>query len=214
MLVRESLQVYFIMGSNNCRGEPLQVVEQALKGGITMFQFREKGSGAKTGKEKHSLAIKLKQLCNHYGVPFIVNDDVDLAVDIGADGVHVGQDDEPLASVKQRCPKSFIIGVSATNSTEAVQAFQAGADYIGAGPVFPTSTKQDAKLPIGLAGLEEINRLTGETPVTAIGGIHTDNAADAIKAGADGVSVISAISQAESPQQAAQLLNKLTAKKR
>ncbi|SDM89911.1 thiamine phosphate synthase [Sediminibacillus halophilus] len=206
MTIRHSLQVYFIMGSNNCIDNPLYVLEQALAGGITMFQFREKGRGAKTGTDKQKLALQMKELCRRYHVPFLVNDDVDLAIKVGADGIHVGQEDEPIDSVRRRCPEHFIVGVSATNVHEAVEADSAGADYIGAGPVFATATKHDAKTPIGLEGLAEIRRLIGNTPLVAIGGIQEKNAAEVIKAGADGISVISAISASENALTAAQQL--------
>ncbi|WP_153464986.1 thiamine phosphate synthase [Sediminibacillus terrae] len=206
MLLRQSLQVYFIMGSNNCTGNPLAVLEQALAGGITMFQFREKGRGAKTGIDKQLLALQMKELCHRHHVPFIVNDDVDLAIDVGADGIHVGQEDEPIDSVRRRCPGHFIVGVSATNVREAHEADSAGADYIGAGPVFATATKHDAKAPIGIEGLSRIRRLIGNTPLVAIGGIHEKNAEEVIMAGADGISVISAISRAENSLTAAQQL--------
>ncbi|WP_053217488.1 thiamine phosphate synthase [Virgibacillus senegalensis] len=208
MDIRQSLQVYFIMGSNNGAGNPLHVLEQALAGGITMFQFREKGRGAKTGADKQELASRMKDLCHRHHVPFFVNDDVDLAIKVEADGVHIGQEDEPIGSVRRRCPEHFIIGVSATNQKEAVEAAAAGADYIGAGPVYATSTKQDAKTPIGLTGLTEIRRLIGSTPLTAIGGIQEGNAASVMESGADGISIISAISQADNPLEAAQRLKR------
>lgn len=96
------LPVYFIMGSNNCTKEPLQVLRDALEGGITIFQLREKGEGALTGEKRIDFAKELQALCKEYGVPFIVNDDVELALELDADGVHVGQDDEGLTSVRKK----------------------------------------------------------------------------------------------------------------
>lgn len=203
MFMQEQLRVYFIMGSNNCKDDPVHVLEEALKGGITMFQFREKGKNAKKGREKFALAKQMQERCKVYDVPFIVNDDVSLAVNIEADGVHVGQDDESVEVVKRKVPGNFIIGVSATNAQEAIKGFKDKADYIGAGPVFNTSTKEDAKTPIGLNGISEINEATGRTPIVAIGGINTANAAGIIEAGAAGVSVISALSKAGSVEKAA-----------
>ncbi|CQR48339.1 Thiamine-phosphate synthase [Paraliobacillus sp. PM-2] len=208
MFQREHLAVYFIMGSNNVGDkDPLAVLKAALDGGITMFQFREKGSGALTGKDKRLLAEKMKALCGQYHVPFIVNDDVDLAIEVKADGIHVGQEDASIDEVKQRCPNSFIVGVSATNVIEAEQAAKAGADYIGAGPVFATDTKRDAKAPIGLKGLQQMRGIIGDTPMVAIGGIAASHVSSIRSAGADGVSVISAISLAEDAASAASQLH-------
>ncbi|MFC4402093.1 thiamine phosphate synthase [Gracilibacillus xinjiangensis] len=204
----ELLQVYFIMGSNNTQRDPLIVLEDALIGGITLFQFREKGKEALTGKNKRNLAIEMKRLCHKYNVPFIINDEVDLALEVEADGVHVGQDDEPLVDLKKRCPQDWIFGVSATNEAEAYQAMQDGADYIGVGPIYGTQTKEDAKQPIGEEGLASIRSIVGGIPVVAIGGIKLSHVFRLRRAGADGVSVISAISLAEKPTETAELFRK------
>ncbi|SHN31470.1 thiamine phosphate synthase [Gracilibacillus kekensis] len=194
------LQVYFILGSNNTDQAPLYVLEEALKGGITCFQFREKGKGALTGNAKKQLAIQMKGLCRKYQVPFLINDDVDLALEIAADGVHVGQDDMSIGEVREICPPNWIIGVSATNKDEAIQAKKDGADYIGVGPIYSTNTKEDAKQPIGEKGLQAIRKEVGATPLVAIGGIQLADVNRLMQAGTDGVSVISAISQAVDPQ--------------
>lgn len=200
---RKDLRVYFIMGSNNCdEHSPLDVLEEALKGGVTMFQFREKGLDAKTGLAKKQLAQEMQKICRKYHVPFIVNDDLKLALDIQADGVHVGQDDIGLDKIKVLCPNDFLIGVSATNEEEAVQAMKDGADYIGVGPIFTTSSKADAKEPIDLEGIRRIRSLVGDVPLVAIGGITQKHVESIISAGADGVSVIAAISRASSPEKA------------
>ncbi|UOQ49181.1 thiamine phosphate synthase [Gracilibacillus caseinilyticus] len=196
----EWLQVYFIMGSNNTVQDPLEVLEEALKGGITCFQFREKGKNALQGTAKKQLAEQMKQLCQQYRVPFFINDDVDLAIEIGADGVHVGQDDMSIAKVREIVPADCVIGVSASNIEEAVQAHKEGADYIGVGPIFGTNTKEDAKQPIGIEGLSHIREKVGTLPIVAIGGIKLRHVIPLRKAGGDGVSIITAISQAESPQ--------------
>lgn len=138
------LSVYFIMGSNNCTKEPLQVLRDALEGGITIFQFREKGEGALTGEERICFAKELQAICKEYGVPFIVNDDVELAIELDADGVHVGQDDEGITSVREKMGDK-IVGVSTHTIEEAHWAIENGADYLGVGPIFPTSTKKIRK---------------------------------------------------------------------
>ncbi|WP_232824234.1 thiamine phosphate synthase [Paraliobacillus zengyii] len=203
MFTRKDLRVYFIMGSNNCdHYSPLTILEGALKGGVTMFQFREKGMGAKTGVDKKQLAQDMQRLCRKYQVPFIVNDDLDLALEIKADGVHVGQEDAGIDKVKLLCPNDFLVGVSATNEKEAVQAMKDGADYIGVGPIFTTTSKSDAKEPIDIEGIIRIRSLVGNTPIVAIGGIKQKHVGSIISAGADGVSVIGAITQASSPEKA------------
>ncbi|WP_018932057.1 thiamine phosphate synthase [Gracilibacillus lacisalsi] len=202
MMKRDLLQVYFILGSNNMEQDPLYVLEEALKGGITLFQFREKGYGALTGQDKKQLAIEMKKLCHQYDIPFLVNDDVDLALEIEADGVHVGQEDMSIQEVRKIVPSDWLVGVSSTNVQEAVQAKNDGADYIGVGPIFSTNTKNDAKKPIGAEGLREIRDNVGDLPIVAIGGIQLGHVIELMRAGADGVSVISAISQSPNPESA------------
>ncbi|WP_040948287.1 thiamine phosphate synthase [Gorillibacterium massiliense] len=203
--LRRALSVYFIMGSNNCRKDPLHVLSEAIEGGITLFQFREKGSGALKGKEMAELAWNMRQLCRRHSIPFIVNDDVDLALEVDADGVHVGQEDEAAVAVRRRIG-SRILGVSAYNLQEAETAIRNGADYLGVGPLFATMTKEDAKAASGLASVSELRERGIRIPVVGIGGITAMNAGDVILSGADGVSVISAISMAEIPVEAASAL--------
>lgn len=199
------LQVYFIMGSNNCERDPLQVMKEALDGGVTLFQFREKGEGALAGEERVRFAKRLQMLCKEYDVPFIVNDDVELAIELGADGVHVGQDDEGITSVREKMGDK-IVGVSTHTIEEARFAITNGADYLGVGPIFPTSTKKDTKAVQGTKGLRHFREAGITVPIVGIGGITVKNAASVIKAGADGVSVISAISLADSPYESTSLL--------
>ncbi|WP_208586005.1 thiamine phosphate synthase [Gracilibacillus suaedae] len=203
MMKRDLLQVYFILGSNNTEQDPLYVLEEALKGGITLFQFREKGRDALTGEAKKQLAIDMKKLCHQYDVPFLVNDDVDLALEIEADGVHVGQEDMSIHEVRKIVPANWFIGVSSTNVREAVQAKNDGADYIGVGPILSTNTKADAKKPIGAEGLREIRDNVGGLPIVAIGGIQLGDVIELMRAGADGISIISAISQSPNPESTA-----------
>ncbi|MGG0184935.1 thiamine phosphate synthase [Bacillus rhizoplanae] len=207
----ELLQVYFIMGSNNCRKDPLQVMKEALDGGITIFQYREKGEGALTGEERYAFAKQLQSLCKEYNVPFIVNDDVELALELDADGVHVGQDDEGIKTVREKMGDK-IIGVSAHTIEEARFAIENGADYLGVGPIFPTNTKKDAKAVQGTQGLHFFRENGVEIPIVGIGGITIENAASVIEAGADGVSVISAISLAGSPYNSTKKLAELVKK--
>jgi thiamine-phosphate pyrophosphorylase len=205
--LREALKVYFIFGTPNCLKDPREVLEDAIAGGITIFQFREKGAGALKGLEKMEMAKELQAICRREGIPFIVNDDIDLALEIDADGVHIGQEDEPVQSVREKIGDK-ILGVSAHTIEEARIAVDAGANYLGLGPIFPTMTKADAKAVQGTALIEELRANQFTIPFVGIGGITAENANTVIKAGADGVSVITAISHAKNIQDAARLLRK------
>lgn len=205
--LREMLKVYFIMGSTNCFKDPREVLAESIDGGITMFQFREKGDGALTGVEKFNLAKDLQSLCRKNQIPFIVNDDIELALALDADGVHIGQEDEPASVVREKIGNK-ILGVSVHSMEEALAALKDGADYFGIGPVFPTKTKKDAKPSRGTTLIEELRRKGYSTPIVGIGGITTENASTVMAAGADGISVISAISHASSPYEAAKILRK------
>lgn len=195
--LRDLLKVYFIMGSVNCRIAPAKVLKEAVAGGITMFQFREKGTGALTAQVKFNLGRRLQKICRANGVPFIVNDDIDLAIALDADGIHVGQDDTPALAIRQLLGEDKIVGVSAHSLAEARQAIADGADYLGIGPVYPTSTKEDAQAVRGTSVIEEIRNSGITIPLVGIGGITVHNAAPVLAAGADGISVISAIAGAE-----------------
>jgi len=195
--LRDLLKVYFIMGSVNCRIAPAKVLKEAVAGGITMFQFREKGTGALTAQVKFNLGRRLQKICRANGVPFIVNDDIDLAIALDADGIHVGQDDTPALAIRQLLGEDKIVGVSAHSLAEARQAIADGADYLGIGPVYPTSSKEDAQAVRGTSVIEEIRNSGITIPLVGIGGITVHNAAPVLAAGADGISVISAIAGAE-----------------
>lgn len=201
-MMKDLLSVYFIMGSNNTEAEPLSVVQKALKGGVTLFQFREKGSNALIGADQIAFAEKVQAACREAGVPFIVNDDVELAVKLKADGVHIGQDDADAKEVRAAIG-DMILGVSAHTMSEVKQAEADGADYVGMGPVYPTETKKDTKAVQGVSLIEAVRRQGISIPIVGIGGITLENAAPVIEAGADGVSMISAISMAQDPEESA-----------
>ena len=197
MFNKELLKLYFICGTTTCLGKDLYtVVEDALKGGITLFQFREKGEGALEGSGKVELAIKLQDLCKKYNVPFIVNDDIELALEIDADGVHVGQDDLGVDEIRKLMPDK-IIGLSIGNEEELKQSKVEYVDYVGVGPVYVTQSKDDAGGAIGYEGLELMRRFLPQMPLVAIGGIQTQHIKDVMKTNVDGVSIISAISYSD-----------------
>lgn len=212
--LRELLKVYFIMGSVNCRIDPTKILTDAIAGGITMFQFREKGLGALTAEARFSLGKRLQKICLAHGVPFIVNDDIDLAIALNADGIHVGQEDLCALAIRQLLGDHKIIGVSAHSLAEAKQAIADGADYLGIGPIYPTASKDDARAVQGTMIIEELRANGISIPLVGIGGITELNTTPVIAAGADGISIISAIAGTEDPEGATrrfvQLVNGLS----
>lgn len=165
-----------------------ECVEKSLRGGVSVVQIREKDC---SGKEFLQLAKSVKEITKRYNVPLIINDRVDVAIAVGADGVHVGQDDLPCADVRSMVGEDMIIGVSASSLTEALKAQQDGADYIGVGAMFATDTKTDAKV----VTMEELDRIRREVsiPIVVIGGINKTTLPDFIGKGIDGIAVVSAI---------------------
>ncbi|KKK38543.1 thiamine-phosphate pyrophosphorylase [Mesobacillus campisalis] len=203
--LKDMLKVYFIMGSANCRKDPAEVLTDAISGGITMFQYREKGEGALQGNEKWQLARRLRSICHEHAIPFIVNDDIELALEVDADGVHIGQEDENAELVRKKIGNK-ILGVSVHDLKEAEDAIRSGADYFGVGPIFATTTKSDAKPARGGAFIRELRDAKYVNPIVGIGGIVPGNAATVMEAGADGVSVITALTHAHQIQKEARLL--------
>ncbi|WP_257349992.1 thiamine phosphate synthase [Pseudalkalibacillus decolorationis] len=197
------------MGSVNCKKDPKEVLKEALDGGVTLFQFREKGTGSLQGEAKIKLAKELQGICRSYGVPFIVNDDIELALEIDADGIHVGQEDTPITVVRDRLGSRMILGVSAHDVDEAKIAVEAGVDYLGVGPMYATKTKADTRSVQGPQIIQMIRQEGLAIPIVGIGGIDRMNATTVVEAGADGVAVISAISQADSPRDAVEQLRKV-----
>lgn len=193
---KNDLRLYFIYGSNNGDTKTsLDIIEQALQSGITLFQLREKGQGALIGEALKDFAFSVRELTRRYNVPFIINDDVDLATSVKADGIHIGQDDMS----PDRLPAYFdekIVGLSVRDETELAASNLDNVDYIGTGPVFPTRSKDDAGDATGVFGLKLMRQKIGVLPMVAIGGITNNNYRECINNGADGVAVISAISQA------------------
>ena len=172
-------------------------VEEALQAGVTLVQYREKNGPGKGMLEK---ARKLIALCHKYNVPLLVNDRLDIALLSGADGVHLGQDDIPVAEARRMAGEDFIIGATAHNVEEALAAEAAGADYLGCGAVFATHTKKDT-VPLGLDGLKAIRQAV-RIPIAGIAGITTENYQQVLATGADGVAVVSAILGAASVSEA------------
>ncbi|MGV6987572.1 thiamine phosphate synthase [Testudinibacter sp. P80/BLE/0925] len=207
--IKQMLAVYFIAGTQDCRhlgGSPPQALlaclEQALKRGIGCFQFREKGNfSLQDPQQIRQLATQCRDLCRQYHVPFFVNDDVDLALALQADGVHVGQADRPVRQVIEQCQGKLLLGLSVNTLQQAIENAELRAvDYFGVGPIFPTQSKTDANAVVGLNLIRQIRQRGIEKPLVAIGGISGATALSIRQAGADGVAVISAITQAQNLQ--------------
>mgnify|MGYP005963767257 CR=1 FL=1 len=200
---RDSLLLYAVTDRAWLKGQTLaQQVEQALLGGATMVQLREKQLDLPHFRRE---ALEIQALCRRYGVPFLINDNVDLALDIGADGVHVGQEDMEAGLVRQKLGPGKILGVSAHSPEEALRAQAAGADYLGAGAVFHTGTKSNVST-LSYDTLRDICAAV-KIPVVAIGGISHDNILELKNCGLDGVAVVSALfAQADVKAAAEELL--------
>ena len=188
MSIARAIRLYVI--PDRKIGAPKNLVEQTkelLAGGATAIQLRDKEL---SGRKLLETATEMARLCKEAGALFIVNDRLDIAILSGAHGLHIGQSDIPLAEAKKLSPPSFIIGVSAQTIEEARLAEKQGADYLGIGAVFPTSTKEAEAL--GLTGTARVASATS-LPSVAIGGINLENAAEIMKTGVSGLSLISAI---------------------
>jgi len=180
----------------------LELARMAIKGGADTIQFRQKVG---TTREMIEIVRQLKQLCLDSGVTLIVNDRVDVAIAAEADGVHLGQNDFPIALARKLLGESRIIGGSASSLEEAQKCLAEGADYIGFGPVYQTASKADADPVTGIKLLKQTVEAI-PLPIIAIGGISADNTPEVIQAGAWGIAVISAVCCQEDPEQATRVL--------
>jgi len=183
------------------------VARAALEGGADAIQIRDKSSPA---YNLSCVVAEIQPIARKFGAPLLVNDRVDVALVAGADGAHVGQDDLPAREARRLLPKPRLVGVSVSTLEEAKRAAKDGADYLGVGPVFATSTKPDAGEPLGLERLAEIARAVA-IPVVAIGGITIDNVARVFEAGASGAAVVSAVASAEDITGATRALKRVIA---
>lgn len=178
---------YFITDNLLSKAGNLQDARSAVKAGVNVIQYRNKNGST---RELYEEALKLRAICKKS--IFLINDRIDIALAVGADGVHVGQDDMPCKLARKILGKGKIIGVTAHNVAEAEKAEQEGASYIGVSPVFATGTKSDAGKPVGIGLIKEIKKRVN-IPLVAIGGINLENAFQVVEAGADGLCAISAV---------------------
>ena len=196
------LSLYLIVGPDVTAGRDVTAVAlAAVRGGATMVQLRYKAGAS----EIMESAREVIEVLRPTGVPVIINDRVDMARALGAQGVHIGQEDTPPAVAREALGEEAIVGVSITHPDQLINVDPEVVDYLGVGPVFPTPSKSDAAPPLGL---EALSRIAGSIrlPVVAIGGITEANAIDVIRAGADGLAVISAVCAADDPEEAARRL--------
>lgn len=182
----------------------IDIVRAAVAGGVTCVQLREKKCATRFFIEEARLIKELLTKINP-AVPLIINDRLDVALAVGADGVHLGQTDMAAVDARRLIGSSCIMGISAESVADAIRAENEGADYIGISPVFATTTKDDTVEPLGLQGIQAI-RAAVSLPLVGIGGITADNTAKVIRAGADGIAVVSAIVGSPSPEDAARAL--------
>ncbi|VVS91589.1 thiamine phosphate synthase [Desulfoluna spongiiphila] len=182
----------------------LEIVKKAISGGVTCVQLREKACST---REFIDQARALKAWLDQKEVPLIINDRVDVALAVGASGIHLGQSDMHIRDARCLLPEGSLIGISAESQEDALAAERDGADYIGISPVFATPTKTDTAPPLGLEGVRRMRKAI-RIPLVGIGGIGLSNGAGVMTAGADGIAVVSAIVAADDPQKAARALKK------
>ncbi len=182
----------------------LKSIEEAILGGVTLVQLREKSISS---LEFYNLATKVKEITDHYNIPLIINDRLDIALSVNAAGVHLGQNDLPAKIAKKILKPDQILGVSVTNLSEALEAEKFGADYLGVGAMFPTGTKNDAKM----VTLEELNKIKTNLhiPIVAIGGIKESNVELLKNYNVDGLAIVSAILEKQDIKKATLNLYKL-----
>lgn len=199
--VAACLRLYLVTDQQALRGRNLtDVVMQAVQGGVTCVQLREKTANT---RDFVALACALNHLLTPLGVPLVINDRIDVALACGAQGVHLGQSDMPVELARQLLPPQVFIGLSVETPDDVRRAASQPVDYLGVSPIYPTPTKTDTAPPWGLSGLRQVRAMT-HLPLVAIGGLQLINAAEVLQAGADGLAVVSAICSADDPCLAAQ----------
>ncbi len=190
--------LYGITAEKLSKGRDLSfVVDEMIKGGIKIIQYREKRSSTKTFADIYSECLYLRKITKENGIVFIVNDYADIAMMVGADGLHIGQDDAPLKEVRKLVGNSMLLGLSTHSPEQALKAVEDGADYIGVGPIFPTQTKEDVCAPVTLNYLEWVVENIN-IPFVAIGGIKEYNIEQVLEKGAKTVAIVSDITGADS----------------
>lgn len=199
-----NLSLYLVTDNSDDEEKFLKTIEEAILGGVSIIQIREKTAET---LDFYNLALKVKEITTKYNIPLIINDRVDIALAIDADGVHVGQSDMPCDVTRELIGEDKILGVSAATISEAKKAENDGADYIGTGAIFPTTTKKDADSVSKKELIEIVNSI--DIPVVAIGGINLNNASALKDTGIAGLSVVSVIMNSDNPKLNSQKLLKI-----
>lgn len=196
---KKDMQLYLVTDRSWLKARNLaDQVEEAIKGGVSFVQIREKELAHDNFKK---LALEIKEVTDYYKIPFVVNDNIEIAKEIDADGVHLGQDDMGLKEARNFLGKDKIIGISVGNIDQALEAQEEGADYLGLGSLFPTDTKEDALL----MNIEIVRQIADQTtiPLVGIGGINKGNIEDLKESGLNGIAVVSAILKEDNVEEAA-----------
>ena len=205
----QDLNLYLVTDRLLSRGRDIGwIVTQAVEGGVTMVQLREKGTST---REFIELALRIKNILHPLGVPLLINDRLDVALAVDADGVHIGQTDMPCEIARRLLGPDKIIGLTVENMGDMLRANELAVDYVGVSPVYSTTTKADTAAPFGLDGLREAVRLSVH-PTVAIGGMNARTAVNVMACGTDGIAVVSAIVSADSPLEAARNLKEILKK--
>jgi len=187
--------IYCITDERHSRGrDNIEVVKQMIDAGVKIIQYREK---EKSMAEKYEQCLKIREVTREAGVFFIVNDHIDLALIVEADGIHIGQEDFPIEAVRRLVGENMAIGLSTHSPLQAKEAIERGADYIGVGPIFKTFTKKDVCEPVGFEYLDHVVQNYPEMSFVAIGGIKAHNVAEVVRHGAKCVSLVTEITGAE-----------------
>jgi thiamine-phosphate pyrophosphorylase len=195
--------LYLVTDQPLCLGRDLiQVVKEAVAGGVTLVQLREKNAST---REFLEIAVEIRKILQGTSVPLIINDRIDIALALNTEGVHLGKSDMPYEKAREILGPDKIIGLSAESVKDAIAASRLGADYLGVSPIFTTPTKPELETSLGLEGLREIRRVS-KLPLVAIGGINVSNCRAAVESGADGIAVVSAICSVPDPGLAARAL--------
>ena len=197
-------KIYLVTDEKACNGKDFyKCIEESIKGGVKIVQLREKNSSTKDFYEK---ALKVKEICKNYGALFIINDRLDIAQAVEADGVHLGQTDMPIEKARKILKNKFLIGATARNAKEAKKAELSGADYIGSGAIFGTNTKDNAKK----LEMEDLKKIVNSVkiPVFAIGGINISNVSLLKNIGLQGICLVSGILSEKDCKKAVELMLK------
>lgn len=198
-----SLELYVILDESLVTDDPRELLEKVIQGGADAVQYRAKQLSKRHYYENIS---SLLPIAKRNSVPLLVNDYLDIALAVSADGIHLGQNDLPCSAARQLVPRHMVLGISTHSPKEASGAAHEGADYVAIGSVFPTTTKENPEAIIGTGMIGTVKEMVGAIPLIAIGGIHAGNAASVIHAGADGIAVASAVLRADDPYLAAKEL--------